>query len=1121
MINKLKNAGNEKEWAGNRSLNICSKTHQDLTQTRDSIHTPEDWRCFFNNDPGYGQPEVRDAWATMDPRRAMNTKSVLGFNFFRKGSHGMEQQVPVTPGAWIHAGGFVQGWSNGMGSGTPHLDDPFWSEGEPAVGYKVVSLREISIPPLSTKPDADKTYLDKQSDGIGNMRFAVGIDPTGGTNPYSSSVKWGATICAYNGFFPLPEVRVQAQASTVTFFVMVNTMWAYKHNDSYFGDMYLYEEDSDEEPPDPPTGDTNCKMGLHMLRNAPGVEEALDAGPAIAVFDTDLGLSAQAPDGTLCIGTISHTSYDVQSLQKAGMSPEAAAAFWIQQDVDKYLANPRITHWCGSNEPVMTTLEEMAWFSQFEIERIQMLKDLGLFAIIGEWSTGCPPLELWPAFVPALRYGADHGALLGLHEYSCPWMWWMTGTYQLDLNEDQGDEGWSTLRYRKVQRQILEPNNINIQMVITEAGIDPRSDPKPVGCPSEPWTGLGPYWLEHNQEADPEAFYFRQLVWYDEELCKDPYVVGWALFCGGNYGGPWADFDVAGTQVIVDMTQRIANRTSTPVPDDDIRRFEFVIHVGPQDITDAEMDIIREAAREGKQTIALSLDHAAMGNNHPNVTKSIIHVWGADRIAGSRLDLEAWMLLYYPPLPTIIYHEFYEDSPPYEPGPLRLTYPSTYYPPFVVQGFHSGHGGIDLRGSWPFYGTKILAALPGIIKNAGWSNTFGNYLLIATDLPDGRRAELRYAHLEVPSQLAAGELVSRGQELGLCGGTAIPEVPDHLHFSVWLAGAYVDPAPLIDWPTAPPVEPPSSIRGVHSAPITSPPNDRGYWLAEMQAMGIKWYKDMSMDIGWCATLLNAGIEPVVRLFMPQQFPNPLSQELLSKAATLIDAGVTYFEIGNEPNLPNEWGEYADSVDWHNEQRVAGVAEAWVHDAKIILNMGGKPGIYAMAPTEREGGCNEKYSSTQWLYLYMIEVRNRSEQWLYDDIDAGRIWQATHVSPFNRPFDYDPQTNGVHFDDMCLHAFDVYTEIVQDAINRIPKIINTEGGMYSPEHLADLSWAPYTEEHWAEQMPKMFTYIEEHFPNVIGVCPWILTDQDVGDTRWHNNGWFRGIQPRGLVEKMKI
>jgi len=145
-------------------------------------------------------------------------------------------------------------------------------------------------------------------------------------------------------------------------------------------------------------------------------------------------------------------------------------------------------------------------------------------------------------------------------------MWWMTGKHQIDPTEDQGDEGWTTLRYRKVYRRYLSPQGLDsVPLVITECGIDPMVNPKPKGAPAGAWTGLGTFWRNQNDEKDKADFYFRQLVWYDRELQKDDYVVGATVFTWGNTGSPWSDFDVAGTPVAQKLIAHTkADPSSTP-----------------------------------------------------------------------------------------------------------------------------------------------------------------------------------------------------------------------------------------------------------------------------------------------------------------------------------------------------------------------------------------------------------------------------------------------------------------------------------------------------------------------------------------------------------------------------
>jgi hypothetical protein len=291
------------------------------------------------------------------------------------------------------------------------------------------------------------------------------------------------------------------------------------------------------------------KLGAHVLRTAADLGEYIQAGPAVVKLVGDWGLGRNVPTGILVIGRRHQSGYDAQLQRATGKTPLEAAQQFVQDQRGTYQSNPFITYWEGHNEPVWNTEEEMGWYAQFEVERMQLMADLGLKCVIGNFATGSPDLALWPAFFPALQAAKQHQAILGVHEYSCPWMWWMTGKHQLDPNEDEGDEGWTTLRYRKIYRQHLLPNGLGVPLVITECGIDPLVNPKPPGASAGTWRQLGGFWADHDDEPDKADYYVRQLIWYDKELQKDDYVVGATVFTWGSFGPPWSDFDVAGTAV--------------------------------------------------------------------------------------------------------------------------------------------------------------------------------------------------------------------------------------------------------------------------------------------------------------------------------------------------------------------------------------------------------------------------------------------------------------------------------------------------------------------------------------------------------------------------------------------
>jgi hypothetical protein len=330
----------------------------------------------------------------------------------------------------------------------------------------------------------------------------------------------------------------------------------------------------------------STKLGPHVLRNTPDPSGYIQAGIAVVKFAGDWGMASGVPEGVLVIGRLV-ADYDAQHQKAMGQTPLEAAQQFVQDQLPVYQANPHIVYWEGHNEPVWTDEEGMGWYGQFEVERMQLMADLGLKCVLGNFATGTPDLALWPAFLPALQVARQHQALLGLHEYGWPWMWWMTGKYQLDPNNDEGDEGWTTLRYRKIYRQHLIPNGLgDVPLVITECGIDPGVSPKPPGLSGGAWRLLGGLWSQQNNEPDKEDYYFRQLAWYDEELQKDDYVVGATIFTWGNFGPPWLHFDVAGTEV---ATKLIAYTQADPAPP--------FVYPGAEDEGEGEAEIPRGLPR--------------------------------------------------------------------------------------------------------------------------------------------------------------------------------------------------------------------------------------------------------------------------------------------------------------------------------------------------------------------------------------------------------------------------------------------------------------------------------------------------------------------------------------------
>lgn len=124
-------------------------------------------------------------------------------------------------------------------------------------------------------------------------------------------------------------------------------------------------------------------------------------------------------------------------------------------------------------------------------------------------------------------------------------------------------------------------------------------------------------------------------------------------------------------------------------------------------------------------------------------------------------------------------------------NPIKSRYKiSSYFgkraDPFT--GVASFHTGIDL--ACPA-GTPVNATMGGKIVYVGWSNIFGNYVIIN----HGNGYQSLYGHL-LKVLCRSNQNVSQGEKIGLVGSTGYSTGP-HLHFTVYKNGKLVDPLTLL------------------------------------------------------------------------------------------------------------------------------------------------------------------------------------------------------------------------------------------------------------------------------------------------------------------------------------
>jgi hypothetical protein len=228
--NLLRNGDFEADWSQDKSHHcwVFPTAAQPYQTDVGNIFSPPGWTTWFLHEVGvWSQPEVRDAWITGDARRVHSgQKAILLFTFFRKHDAGFLQQVQVSPGTRLRLSAWAHAWSNHEDAARPtdfpHPDDPRWSEGE-GVGYNEFFAQEGTV----------------TDDAARNFTFQVGIDPTGGLNPFAGAVVWGKGVHIYNAYRQTPAVEAVAQGSKATIFLRSRGLWPYKHSDAYWDDALL------------------------------------------------------------------------------------------------------------------------------------------------------------------------------------------------------------------------------------------------------------------------------------------------------------------------------------------------------------------------------------------------------------------------------------------------------------------------------------------------------------------------------------------------------------------------------------------------------------------------------------------------------------------------------------------------------------------------------------------------------------------------------------------------------------------------------------------------------------------------------------------------------------------
>lgn len=167
------------------------------------IYTPEGWVTWWEEGE-YSRPECRviynESPFTSPSRIYQGYHAGMCFTFFRKQHAGYYQRVEgLEPGAMVEGWYYAHAWSCNENNGGFSCGDP----------------------------EA--------------FSFRVGIDPTGGVNPFSDTIIWSKEQFIYDKYERVGPVQATVgPAGAVTFFLRSHGKWPYIHNDAYWDNPSLY-----------------------------------------------------------------------------------------------------------------------------------------------------------------------------------------------------------------------------------------------------------------------------------------------------------------------------------------------------------------------------------------------------------------------------------------------------------------------------------------------------------------------------------------------------------------------------------------------------------------------------------------------------------------------------------------------------------------------------------------------------------------------------------------------------------------------------------------------------------------------------------------------------------------
>ncbi len=362
------------------------------------------------------------------------------------------------------------------------------------------------------------------------------------------------------------------------------------------------------------------------------------------------------------------------------------------------------------------------------------------------------------------------------------------------------------------------------------------------------------------------------------------------------------------------------------------------------------------------------------------------------------------------------------------------------------------------------------------------------------------------------------------------------------------------PKPLSDFPR-PPLD---NGRGVHwSTRVYHPTGaDLQHWIDELHALQIKWVKLLDdsggSSIDLCRAFLDNGIMPVVRLYRDKPNPGHLGGREIEALERFVDAGVSYFEANNEPDLAAEWKDGHRPANWLNI-----VVDNFILDADIILDAGGLPALPAMGAGSKENaiemvlerGRADIFERGAWVAIHNYTlnhpldypsdpVNQRGEPISQTEFDMLAAWRYSHLTPEEAEdqgvsrSDYDKfqrwgwegrtieavnqlrvdakNPGDTIFDDAsCFRGWQFFGNMIYDALGYHVPVISTEGGPVVGWG-DDKRYAKVNPTTHSDMQMEVFRFLQDEAPPwYFTCCTWLLATKPFGDLSptWEQMAWY--------------